>query len=60
MYNLDMGSKSIIWIGMFVGGFVGGFIPSLWGADSFSMSGILFNAIGAICGIYIAFKISRE
>jgi len=55
-----MGSKPIIWIGMFVGGTVGGFVPLLWGDSSFSMSGIFFNAVGAVAGIYIAFRLSND
>ena len=55
-----MGSKPIIWIGMFIGGTVGGFVPLLWGDSTFSMSGIFFNAVGAIVGIYFAFKLSND
>jgi uncharacterized membrane protein YeaQ/YmgE (transglycosylase-associated protein family) len=44
---------------MFLGGIIGGYVPQLWGAGYFSFSSILFNAIGAIVGIYIGFKITR-
>jgi hypothetical protein len=53
-----MGTKPIILIGMTVGSVIGGFIPLLWGGDSFSFSGIFWNAVGAIVGIYAGFKIS--
>lgn len=53
-------TKPLIWIGMFIGGTIGGFIPMLWGESGLSMSGILFNAIGAILGIYFAFKLSNQ
>lgn len=54
-----MESKRIIYIGMFLGGAIGGYIPTLWGAAYFSLSSVFFNAIGAIVGIYIAFKLTR-
>ncbi len=54
-----MDTKHLIWIGAIIGGTVGGFIPALWGGSSFSFSGIIFNSIGAILGIYIMFKITR-
>lgn len=45
---------------MFVGGTIGGFVPLLWGDSGFSFAGIFFNAVGAIIGIYVAFKISND
>ena len=54
-----MGTRSVIWIGMFIGSTIGGFIPSLWGADVFSMSGIFWSSAGAIVGIYLAFKFTE-
>lgn len=54
-----MGTNSIIWIGMAVGGTVGGFVPLLWGADAFSFSGILWNAIGAVAGIWIGYRLNN-
>jgi hypothetical protein len=55
-----MESKRTIYFGMFIGGLIGGYIPALvWGASVFSFSSILGNAIGAIVGIYIAFKMTR-
>jgi xanthosine utilization system XapX-like protein len=52
-----MNSKKLIWIFMAVGSLIGGFIPSLWGADSFSLSPLIFGSIGGIIGIYIGYKI---
>lgn len=57
---LNMESKKTIYFAMFLGGVVGGYVPSvLWGASMFSFSALLGNAIGAIIGIYIAFKLTR-
>ncbi len=54
-----MESKRLIYLLMFVGGVVGGYVPLLWGANYFSFSSILFNALGAMLGIWIGFKISQ-
>ena len=44
---------------MAIGSTIGGFIPSLWGADMFSLSPLIFGSIGGIIGIYIGFKLTR-
>ena len=49
----------MIWLGMIVGSAIGGFIPSLWGAGVLSFSSILLSAVGAIAGIYLAFKLTH-
>ncbi|MBY0538014.1 hypothetical protein K2P47_01295 [Patescibacteria group bacterium] len=55
-----MESRKTIYFGMFLGGLIGGYIPALvWGASIFSFSSLLGNAIGAIIGIYITFKLTR-
>lgn len=41
---------------MLVGSTLGGLIPSIWGADFFSLSGLIFSSAGAIAGIYASFK----
>jgi uncharacterized membrane protein YeaQ/YmgE (transglycosylase-associated protein family) len=55
-----MESKKTIYLGMFIGGLIGGYLPSiLWGASAFSFSSLLGNTVGAMVGIYIAFKATR-
>ncbi|MEK7609707.1 MAG: hypothetical protein AAB470_01120 [Patescibacteria group bacterium] len=54
-----MNTKSLIWIGVFIGSFVGGWIPTLWGAGSFSFSGIIGSTIGGLLGIWGGFKLSN-
>jgi uncharacterized membrane protein YeaQ/YmgE (transglycosylase-associated protein family) len=44
---------------MAVGGAIGGYVPLLWGENYFSFASIIFNALGAILGIWIAFKLTR-
>jgi hypothetical protein len=54
-----MESKKLIWFGMSVGLILGGFIPMLWGAGEFSMSSIIFSAVGGFLGIWLGFKLSQ-
>lgn len=54
-----MDSKKFIWVGMTVGGFLGSFIPTLFGANEFSFSSVIFSAVGAMLGIYMAYKMSN-
>ena len=55
-----MSTKSLVFIFMTIGSIVGGYIPSLWGADSFSMSSLVFGSVFAIIGIWIGFKIGQQ
>ena len=55
-----MGSKGIVWIGMFMGSLIGGYLPALWGdTNIFSFASLILGTIGAIAGIYVGWKISR-
>lgn len=54
-----MDSKRIIYLGMIVGSAVGGFIPTLWGDSYFSLSSIIFTAIGGFLGIWLGFKLGN-
>lgn len=51
-----MSSKLIVYGAATVGSILGSMIPSLWHADLFSFSSILFSGIGGIAGILIALK----
>ncbi len=55
-----MNSRPLIWIGMFVGSTLGGLLPTLWGAGVFSLSSVLFTAIGGILGIWAGFKLGNR
>lgn len=52
--------KLIIIIGMIVGSTIGGYVPLLFGAGIFSVSSIIFGALGGLFGIYIGYKISQN
>lgn len=51
--------KRLIYLGLFLGSIGGGFVPSLWGAGMFSISSIIFSALGGIAGIWVAYKIMQ-
>ncbi|MBX4200041.1 hypothetical protein KW790_01080 [Candidatus Parcubacteria bacterium] len=53
-----MSRKSAIWGGLFIGSFIGGLVPNLWGADYFSFSGVVSQAVFSILGIWLGFKLS--
>lgn len=54
-----MESRSFIWIGMFIGSSLGSYLPALWGAGLFSLSSIIFGALGGIAGIWAGFKLGQ-
>lgn len=49
----------MIMFGMVIGSFVGGFVPSLWGAGALSFASIFTSGIGAMVGIWLAYKMTR-
>lgn len=55
-----MSRKSFIWTGALVGSTIGGLIPSIWGAGFLSFSSIILESIGALMGIWAAFKIGQN
>lgn len=55
-----MHSKFLIFIGMIIGSLVGGYIPVIFGGDIISYTSVLTSAVGALIGIFIAFKITPD
>ena len=55
----DMPSKKLIGLGMVVGSMAGGYLPVLFGASGFSFTSLLTSALGAVAGIYIAYKLTQ-
>lgn len=49
--------KSAVWVGVFVGSSIGSAVPMLWGGSLFSMSSMLFSALGAFAGIWAVYKL---
>jgi hypothetical protein len=54
-----MNGRGLIWIGMAVGGAIGGFIPWLFGAEYFSVAGVLCSAAGGLLGIWFGLKLTK-
>lgn len=54
-----MESKRITFIFMTIGATLGGYVPLLWGESYFSFSSILLSALGAIAGIWVAFRLTH-
>jgi hypothetical protein len=48
-----------ITVGLILGTTLGGLIPSLWGADYFSVSGIIFSTLGGAAGIWVGYKMGQ-
>jgi uncharacterized membrane protein YeaQ/YmgE (transglycosylase-associated protein family) len=53
-------SKKLIWLGLFVGSTVGGMLPSLWGADMFSLSGVVMSFVGGVAGIWAGYRLAKS
>jgi len=54
-----MDNKTLSWIFIFIFSTIGGSIPLLWGAGELSFSSILLGGLGAIFGIWLAFKMTH-
>lgn len=55
-----MSTKTLVFIGVTVGSIIGGYIPSLWGADIFSMWSLVLSAVGGLFGIWVGFRIGNS
>lgn len=54
----SMQSKRIIWLAAGVGAWLGSYVPELWGAGEFSGASVVCSLVGAILGIWAAFKLT--
>jgi hypothetical protein len=50
--------KKIVMTGMIIGSTAGSYLPLLWGDSAFSLSSILFGALGGFAGIWAGYKIA--
>jgi hypothetical protein len=55
-----MNTKQAVWGGMVLGSLAGSLFAGLFGGGTFSFSSLILSALGAILGIYIAFKLSQR
>ena len=58
-WQLKAMEKKMIWLGLFVGSFVGSYLPTLWGADIFSLWSIILGTVGGLAGIWLGYKLSQ-
>jgi hypothetical protein len=49
--------RSVIGLCALFGMTVGGYIPVLWGSSSFSLSSLLFGALGGVAGIWFGVRL---
>jgi len=52
-------TKKFVWIGMFVGSAIGNMLPTLWGGDAISFSGVLLSLAGGVIGIWVGYRIGQ-
>ena len=52
--------KRVLWMCLLVGSTVGGLVPEAWGASAFGAASLLFSALGAIAGVWVAARISES
>ena len=45
-------SRKLIWFGLFVGSSLGGYLPTLFGADMFSLWALLGGTVGGVAGVF--------
>ena len=50
--------RSVIGLCATVGLIVGGYVPELWGASSFSLSSLLFSALGGVAGVWLGTRLA--
>ena len=55
-----MSQKALVWVSLLIGSTVGGYVPTLWGADLLSVSGIVGSVVGGLAGIWGAYKLSQH
>lgn len=51
-------NKSLAYIFILIGGVIGSYAPVLFGQSAFSVAGVLGGGIGALAGLWLAFKLS--
>lgn len=55
-----MSRGALVMLGMITGSIIGGYLPTIFGVGLFSITGIIFNAIGGLVGIFIAYKLTED
>ncbi len=54
---MDSGAtKTLVMAGLLIGSVIGGYVPSLLGAGFLSIWGVLGSALGAVLGLWLAYR----
>jgi hypothetical protein len=53
-------TKKLILLFLFLGSILGGYLPLLWGGDAFSLSAVLWSAIGGGVGIFVGYTLGQR
>ncbi len=51
--------RTAIGLLVMIGMTVGGFVPEVWGAGTFSMSSLLFSALGGVAGVWFGSRLAN-
>lgn len=52
--------NKLIYPFLFIGSTIGSYLPILWGGSVFSLSSVLWSAIGGGVGIYIGYTLGKR
>jgi uncharacterized membrane protein YeaQ/YmgE (transglycosylase-associated protein family) len=59
--NMDTSPpKGLLMLGLLIGSLIGGYVPSIFGASLLSLWGLVGSTVGAILGLWIAYRITTE
>jgi len=53
-------TKKFIILGMVLGSCAGSYAPIIWGGGLFSLTSVLFGALGGFAGIWAGYKLARR
>ena len=51
--------RSVIGICITMGSIVGSYVPDLWGAGSFSVTSLVFGAVGGVAGLWVGLRLQE-
>jgi len=54
-----MSMRSVIGICIAMGSIVGSYVPELWGASDFSVSSLVFGALGGVAGLWLGLRLQE-
>jgi hypothetical protein len=55
-----MSNRSVMYLGAGVGGTIGSFVPAIWGGSLLGGWSITLSSVGALLGLWAAYKYLRS